>query len=584
MNQIPARLLIGWISLFCLLVRGGFCFAEDPEFSLKPADTNSPRATLKCFIDSCNELYQIIESERFFDRTSKEYLHIAIRVVDCLDISELPRYEQLETAGEVAVCLKEILDRVEIPPWEEIPDVDQLTSPEGELTRWRIPGTRITIARVEDGERRLEYLFSPGTVERSISYYHDLKTLPYRTWGPETSPGFHDWFMTAPGHPLVAKVVDRLPNWTRERYWEIALWKWIGLILFAGIALTLMSVIYYFHMKWAGQLRQRSTWLYLSSILFPITAALVPLWFLDALHQYMTFRGSPLVAIGFGAYMISLLASLVVVFGLSNRIAELIISSPRINPEGLDAQFIRIMAKLLSIGAAVVIFLQGGQYLGIPLSTLLTSAGIGGLAVALAAQDTLRNVFGTIMLLTDKPFRVGERIIFGSYDGVVEEIGLRSTRLRLLTGHQATIPNDELARSDIENVGRRQHIRRIANIHLPLETAPEKLAAAVSIVRKHLENHEGMTEEFPPRVYLLDVLSDSFVIRMIYWYTPPNYWDYLAMSERLNLEVAREFEANGIRFRLPQKITPTDPLGNQQKLTVEVASLPTEVPLDQIPE
>ena len=101
---------------------------------------------------------------------------------------------------------------------------------------------------------------------------------------------------------------------------------------------------------------------------------------------------------------------------------------------------IRIVTKLAGLAGILVILLEGGQFLGIPITTLLAGAGVGGLAVALAAQDTVKALFGTITLMADKPFRVGERIVFQNYDGVVEEIGLRSTRIRLLTGHQATIP------------------------------------------------------------------------------------------------------------------------------------------------
>ena len=166
--------------------------------------------------------------------------------------------------------------------------------------------------------------------------------------------------------------------------------------------------------------------------------------------------------------------------------------------------------------AAVIIFIEGGNYLGIPVTTLIASAGIGGLAIALAAQDTLKNLFGTIMLLTDKPFRVGERIIFNKYDGIVEDIGLRSTRIRLLTGHQVTIPNDKLASCDIENVGRRPHIHRVADIHIPLDTPREKLEKAVAVIRAALEAHEGMDPDYPPRAFFFDFNPDAFVIRVIY--------------------------------------------------------------------
>ena len=107
---------------------------------------------------------------------------------------------------------------------------------------------------------------------------------------------------------------------------------------------------------------------------------------------------------------------------------------------GLDFAHFHFCA---SIVAAVIVFLEGGKYLGIPLTTLLASAGVGGVAVALAAQDSLKNFFGTMMIILDKPYRLDERIVIKGYDGFVEEIGLRSTKLRLLNGHQATIPNED---------------------------------------------------------------------------------------------------------------------------------------------
>ncbi len=265
-----------------------------------------------------------------------------------------------------------------------------------------------------------------------------------------------------------------------------------------------------------------------------------------------------------------LVAAMVVVFAVSNRIAESIIASPQINPHGLNAQLIRIVSKLTSLVVATVLFLIGGQYLGIPVATLLASAGIGGLAIAFGAQDTLKTLFGTLMLMGDKPFRVGERIIFNEYDGVVEDIGLRSTKIRLLTGHQVTIPNDELARSDIENVGRRPHIRKIADIHIPLDTPRERLEKAIEIIRAALDNHEGMDPEFPPRIFFTDFNPTAFNIRVIYWYNPPKYWDFLAFSERVNLDIFRAFEEQGIQFSLPLRVTHTSIESKAKPVEVEI--------------
>ena len=541
------------VFLVCYVAVGSQNAAGQKPDLFKPADTSSPRSTLQSFIDSCNEFHERLQADRFFDRESSIHHPLSMRILDCLDVSDLPEYERLEAAAEAATCLKEILDRVELPPYDEIPDTQAIEAAGGmqELSRWRIPGTRITIAHVEEGPQRHEYLFSPGSVGRAVEYYQDVKSLPYRTTEPEVSPGLYDWYRTAPGNPTVGRVVDWLPDWWREETLGMARWKWAGLLLASLLAVFLMGFAYRLYSQLASRYRDEALFRYCLTIVLPIFAVLVALVFKKFTHNYVTLRGVPLYVVSFTANLTALLASLVVVFGASNRIAAILIASPKINPQGLDAQFIRIVARLMSVVLAVFIFLEGGRYLGIPVTTLIASAGVGGLAVALAAQDTLKNLFGTIMLLTDKPFRVGERIIFGKYDGVVEDIGLRSTRLRLLTGHQATIPNEELARTDIENIGRRPYIRRSATIELPSDTPSAKIKRALEILRKILENHEGMAADYPPRVFLRDINEGSLGILMIYWYHPPKYWKFLAFSERVTLQMSEQFESEGISFAAP---------------------------------
>lgn len=523
------------------------------DIAMRPADTSSPRATLKSFIESANEIYQQTQQDRFFDRTSNEHHPLAMRLLDCLDLNDLPEYERAVVASEAAICIKEILDRVELPPEDEIPDVKMLENSNlpGGLSQWRVPGTRITITRVEEGPNRLEYLFSPGTVGRASEYFQSVRALPYRTTGPATSPGFFKWYVTAPGHPTAAAVVDRLPNWWRMRTAGLARWKWLGLIVAIPLAIVLMVLAYRLQAFLVAQYRDDSLVRYSLTLLPAIFATFVPIGLRRFAYDFLTVRGDALYVLSFIANLVALVSLIALVFGVSNRITAAIIASPQINPHGMDAQFVRIISRLLSVVVAAIVFLEGGRYLGIPLSTLLTSAGIGGLAIALAAQDTMKNLFGTIMLLMDKPFRVGERIIFGKYDGVVEDIGLRSTKLRLLTGHQAIVPNDELARTDIENVGRRQHIRRTAVLELPAVTPSGRVKKALEIVRTALADHEGMQPTHPPRVYLRDFNEKSLGIFFIYWYHPPEYWDFLAFSERVNLQIIEQLEAEQIAFSAP---------------------------------
>jgi len=533
--------------------------AAESRNPLKPADTSSPRATLNSFIDACNEVYGMILARDRVRRGAPEYEPVVKQIFDCLDLSDLPDYAREHAAGEAAVCLKEVLDRVDLPPEEEIPDKEAVEAAGGSEGPywWRIPNTRITIGRVQEGPRQGEYLFTSETVRQAPDFYEVAKQLPYRTEGPAVCRGFYVWYLSEPGTPMVAAIVHRLPDWFRNRVLGLAVWQCIGLVLAILMAVLVMFATYRVGRYRGRRMREKSVFRYCVTLAFPVVAMLVPLAFKHIVLVYLTIRGNPLYVAVFCANLVFLMAALVVIVGASSRIAEIIIASPRIQPRGLDAQFIRILCKVLGLVAAMIVFLEGGKYLGIPLTTLLASAGVGGLAVALAAQDTLKSLFGSIMILLDKPYRVGERIIVGDYDGIVNEIGLRSTKLRLLTGHVAVIPNEEMAHSRIENVGRRPHIRRIADLRIPLDTPRAKVEKAVEVIRAALVNHEGMDPEFPPRVYFNEFNSDSFNIRIIYWYQPPNYWDFLAFSERLNLQVFRAFEEQDIQFSLPLRITYT---------------------------
>ncbi|QDT48955.1 Low conductance mechanosensitive channel YnaI [Symmachiella dynata] len=537
------------------------------------ADTSSPRSMLKSFIDACNELHQLIQNEHYLDSNNPQHIAVQTRILDCIDASELPAFERKERAAEAAICLKEILDRHQLPSWDEIPDTAEIESAGGleKFSFWRIPGTRITIARVEEGPQKHEYLFSTGTVDRAADYFSDVQASPYRTDGPLTSPNLYKWYMSTPHNPFVAAVVRRLPDSMRfGRTLNLTNWKWPALLVALLITVAFMTLVYRWHLAITQRTRGRRNLAYCMTIVFPVAAMIVPLLFEWYARDYLTIRGTPLYIVSFFANATATLAGIVVVFAASNRVAETVIASPRVNRQGLNAQLIRIGSKLTSLVLAVIVMMVGGQYLGIPVGTLLASAGIGGLALALGAQDTLKTLFGTLMLMADKPFRVGERIVFKGYDGVVEDIGLRSTRIRLLSSHQVTIPNDELARSDIENVGRRQCIKRVIDIHIPLDTPSEKVEAAVAILREQLDNHEGMNPDYPPRVYFVDFLPTAFTIRAIYWYHPPNYWDYLAFGETFNLAVFHAFEDQGISFSLPNRITHTSLNSEQAPLDVRM--------------
>jgi len=220
----------------------------------------------------------------------------------------------------------------------------------------------------------------------------------------------------------------------------------------------------------------------------------------------------------------------------------------------IDDMLAPIVGKTLRLFIVVIggiIIVQ--NLTGLKIGPLLASLGIGGLAVALAAKDTIANFFGTLTILFDKPFQVGQRITIDKYDGTVENVGFRSTRIRTLTGHLVTIPNEKLVNSSVENIAERPHIRWLTNIGITYDTPPDKVEKAVQIIREILENHEGIKEDFPPRVFFNGFNDWSLNITVVVWYHPPNYWDYQAWLQNICLEIMRRFEAEDIDFAFPSQ-------------------------------
>ena len=218
----------------------------------------------------------------------------------------------------------------------------------------------------------------------------------------------------------------------------------------------------------------------------------------------------------------------------------------------LNMMFIPVIRKTLKALVVILILLQIIQILSDkPITTIIAGLGIGSLAIALAAQDTIKHFIGSFVIAGDKPFDIGDRVVVDGHDGSVESIGLRSTSIRTLEGHLVAIPNGELANRTIQNIGKRPYIRRLMNVTVTYDTPPEKIQEGISIIKQLLDNHEGIHANFPPRVYFNGLNSASLNILVLYWYHPPDYWKFMDFSEKLNFDIINRFNAAGIDFAFP---------------------------------
>jgi len=234
---------------------------------------------------------------------------------------------------------------------------------------------------------------------------------------------------------------------------------------------------------------------------------------------------------------------------------------------------VRKTVRLFIVGIAFIYI--GNNVLKWDITAVLASAGVLGLAIAFAAQDSIANIFGTLMILLDRPFKIGDRVILEGTEGPVEAVGFRSTQVRTLEGNQVSIPNKIVANAVVENVTRRPYIKRVTTIGVTYDTPLLKVRRAVEIIRGILKDHPGMDPEQPPRVYFHEFADCSLNILMIAWYHPGEYWDYLAWCEEVNFEIMRQFEQEDIEFAFP---TTTTYLAqdNKRPLTVMTATADAE--------
>ena len=220
----------------------------------------------------------------------------------------------------------------------------------------------------------------------------------------------------------------------------------------------------------------------------------------------------------------------------------------------LDDMMAPMVQKSLRVVVVVLALVQIAQILSDkPITSILAGLGVGGLAIALAAQETIKNFFGSLVIFADKPFELEERIRVGDFDGFVEEVGFRSTRLRTLDGHLVTIPNGELANLMVENVSKRPHIKRVLELGVTYDTSPEKMEEAKAILADILTDHEGRVEAYPPRIYFKAFNSSSLDLVVIYWYHPGHYWAFMEHADYVNREVLRRFNEAGIEFAFPTR-------------------------------
>jgi MscS family membrane protein len=216
--------------------------------------------------------------------------------------------------------------------------------------------------------------------------------------------------------------------------------------------------------------------------------------------------------------------------------------------KSFNEQLFPIISKTLKVFIVVIAALVTSQNLGLNITGVLASLSVGGLALGLAAQDTVANLFGAVAVFADKPFQIGDTIKLENIEGVVESIGLRSTRIRNPDGFLITVPNKTMGNATITNVTRRPTIRTVMDIGLTYDTSPEKMRRAVEIIKNIFQAHPKTKDLI---VAFNQFAASSLNIRVIHQWGGLDYKAYMTGLQELNLQVQERFETEKIAFAFP---------------------------------
>jgi len=387
----------------------------------------------------------------------------------------------------------------------------------------------ILIERVQRGKAPPIWLFSAETLKEVPEYYQEVGVRTLETHLPKFL--VNSWILWFP------------------------LWQWLSILLVIPLSFILATLVTRLLAPLFMLLVHRIVGARVDRHVVGLSGPLRILIFALAIWCISLFSRSVLTSI-FWAYVATTL-TIIGVTWLCVRFID-IVSRLRESQLGITStnkiSMVQLARKLFKIvvvatGALIVLYIAG-----INLTAVLTGLGVGGIAVAFAAQKTLENLFGGIMVASDQPIRVGDFCKAGDYTGTVEDIGLRSTRLRTLNRTVVSVPNGQLAIMSLENFTLRDKIWFHHTLQLRYETASDQLRYILVEIRKLLYEHPKV-ESDSPRVRFIGFGKSSLDLEIFAYVLETDYAFFLSVQEDLLLRIMEIVEASGSGFAFPSQTT-----------------------------
>lgn len=479
----------------------------------------NPQATIKQFINAMTKV----------TTGDEDAFSLAI---DTLDLSKVSQLIRDERGQETARLLFTIMQLADIPKLDEIPaktlksSYVLLRSEQGNI-----------VLRVNEQKN---WLFSSKTVDKVPQIFQGLTDNHTIDTNGDSAVSL----------PASVQLRSRMPSILKQGF-ILEYWQWIGLffiIVFGSVADKVLAWVLKFNVgRW--QKKHPSFEKLDSHVLRPLgLMAMALIWW-----SGLNMLGLPDTALLILLVAVKLLVSLSGIwsaFRIVDIFDALWTTKALQTSNKFDDLLVPMISKSLKVFVVVIGIVFAADNLNIDVTSLLAGLGLGGLAFALAAKDLLGNFFGSVTVLLDRPFSIGDWVVIGDIEGSVEEVGFRSTRVRTFYNSLVTMPNSILTTTKIDNMGARRYRRMKTMLAVTYDTSPERIEAFCEGIRKIIQMHPYMRKD-SYQVYFNEYGAASLDILVYVFWATPDWNTELRERHRFLLDVLRLARQLDIEFAYP---------------------------------
>ncbi|MGB0453549.1 MAG: mechanosensitive ion channel family protein [Bacteriovoracaceae bacterium] len=501
--------------------------AQTPLSSIDDSLKN-PRVTMNYFL----------KAMKAYKLGDKEAINFAILT---FDQSKLNQTSKTESSKLLATQMIQTMDRLEYIDVKNIPETleskkwiykKELINHEGKLHN-----VEISIHEMEDGKWR----FTPITLS-TIPTFYDFVSKKSIVKGVTELRTWKD------------RLKDRMPKWTSETSFILLNGQWLALLALIFLALLAEKLMRVYVLSLIKKFLLRSKVIYEADSMkkFSLPIGIMTfsgVWWMGVrLLEFQDETLSFLLRVGIVFFT---LGSVVCAYTFVD-ILKIYLEKKALESENkFDDILVPLITKTLKTFIVLIGIIFIGNSLTLDMKSILAGMGIGGIAFALAAKDTISNLFGSLTVLLDRPFRIGDWVVIdGEIEGVVSEVGLRSTRIRTFYDSIITLPNGKLTNAHIDNYGLRTYRRLSTKIGVQYDTPPEKLEAFCEGIRQLIVNHpETRKDSF--QVYFNSFGDSALEILVYVFWRVPDWSTELNEKHRFLMDILRLGEKMGISFAFP---------------------------------